>query len=296
LLDQIRALEWVRDRIAQFGGDPGDITVAGQSAGATSILAMLSAPAGRGLFRRAILQSTPGAMLPISPAQAEVTGRRFLEVLGADAQGVHSVPVTDLLSAQQRMIRAGSRGPLDVMPPFHPVAVPGLVDGDPLTTVGSRGAEGVALLIGTTGDEAAAFFAGDDRAEALTSAQLDAIARDWFGDDSVSRDPVAMSTEYMFRRPAARLAALLSEAGNPCRTYHFTWHPPRNPLSACHCMELPFLFGNSEAWQRAPMLAGADPALLDRITDSVQRTWLAFVRDEPLDPAPPWGYTSEGTR
>jgi para-nitrobenzyl esterase len=61
-------------------------------------------------------------------------------------------------------------------------------------------------------------------------------------------------------------------------------------------MELPFLFGNSEAWQRAPMLAGADPALLDRITDSVQRTWLAFVRDEPLDPAPPWGYTSEGTR
>ncbi|WP_148306841.1 carboxylesterase family protein [Nocardia nova] len=243
------------------------------------------------------MQSAPGAMLPPTPDQADATGRRLLNELGVDAAGLAKAPVAEILAAQHRVRGSGTGGPLDATPPFHPVATPGLVAADPIAAVGESAGAGTTLMVGTTADEAAAFFTGDPRAETLPADRLDAIAAQWFGDDDPGvRDPAAMTTEYMFTRPAARLAELLRAAGKPCDTYRFAWHPPSNPLRACHCMELPFVFGTRSAWRRAPMLTGADTEITGRITESVQHRWLSFIRDEPIEADPLWGRADERMR
>ncbi|KAA2252999.1 carboxylesterase/lipase family protein [Solihabitans fulvus] len=310
LLDQIHALRWVREHIAAFGGDPDTVTVCGQSAGATSILGMLSAPAGRGLFRRAIVQSAPGGMRPAQPAEATGLATHFLRLLGLGPDQVgllRDVPVADILVAQQELAALTRRHPFDATPPFQLVADGDTVAEDPVAAVGARAADGVALVIGTTRDEAAAFFAADDRVARMTTAEVRAIAAEWFGDRG---DPtldggtgpaelaVEVVTEHLFRAPSVRLAELLAANGNPGRLYQFDWSPETGPFRACHCIELPFVFGNLPAWRDAPMLAGGDPGVQQAIVESVQERWISFVRHgDPLPERPPrWPTYDKGRR
>src|SRR6185369_7545396 len=97
LLDQVAALRYVRDNIAKFGGDPDNVTVVGQSAGAASIAIMMTMPQAQGLFRRAVLQSTPFGRMSRTLEDSHRIGRRFLEVLGVkpeEAGKLKSLPFT----------------------------------------------------------------------------------------------------------------------------------------------------------------------------------------------------------
>ncbi|MFI5538859.1 carboxylesterase family protein [Nocardia sp. NPDC051900] len=238
LLDQVAALRWVRENIAAFGGDPRRVTLAGQSAGALSALALLRHPAGVGLFRQVILQSTPTGTRPYAPAAAAGIGRQFLEVLGLHpekADRLRAVSIGRLLSAQGELARRRAV-PLDVTPPFQLVAAGGvsadLVGGLP---------HDLPMLVGTTRDEARAFFP-DGPAE---------LTERFFG-----LDGLPTRSAFAFR---------------------FDWSPPGSLFRACHCIDLPFVFGRLEAWRTAPMLAGADPADLRRLTMKVQQACAAFV-------------------
>src|SRR5204863_2944840 len=123
LLDQVAALRFARDNIAAFGGDPDNVTVVGQSAGAAAIAILMTMPDARGLFRRAILQSTPFGRMSRTTEDAHRIGRRLLEVLGLKPEQsgqLKSLPFAALVKAQGELGRLEKKF-ADAQAPFWPV-------------------------------------------------------------------------------------------------------------------------------------------------------------------------------
>lgn len=307
LLDMIEALRWVRDNVEAFGGDPGNITVFGQSAGAHSTMFMLTMPEARRLFHRAILQSPPGGVAPLTIAQAERNATLLHGALGyrslpADSirQRLRDEPVERLLAAAKQV--AGETAVLGgVAPPFLPV-IDGLGTPDLLAAAAARGADeaGIPLIIGTTRDEAWSMIHGQPAAE-VTRDQVQALV-DTAGSTTTHRDlpwwtqraapsPVEVLADVMtdrtFTVPAHTFAEMLDSRGGAVWAYRLDWSPTGSPLGACHCLELPLVFGTADAWSTAPMTAGADPAQQEALSTLIRRYWLSFARTgEPANDLP----------
>lgn len=286
LRDQLAGLRWVHDNISAFGGDPSNVTVAGQSAGGYSILAMLSNPRAKGLFHRAILQSVPSGMPPGTEEESRKSNELLLKELGlgpSDGTRLLRTPVADLLRAQDA-VAFGTARPLNAIPPFQPVADGDLVQDDPVRAAGARTDAGIQVMLGNTRDEAAAYIVGDPAVEKLTQDDLNKVAVQWFGNASraeprgrtVTQIVVDMCTQQLFRDSEDELAKLLTERGAAPWRYQFDWSPSGSRYGACHCIELPFLLGSSGAWKDAPMLDGEQPAAL---TAEVRRAWTSFARN-----------------
>ncbi|MEV7093619.1 carboxylesterase family protein [Amycolatopsis sp. NPDC051045] len=241
IADQLAALQWVRDNIAAFGGNPADVALGGQSAGAQSTLALWSSPRTKGLVKRIALQSAPLAMRPSTWEHAHQNALRLQQQLGED---LREAPVERLLAAQVSV--PGEPGSLE--PPFQLVA-----DGDLVAEDLIEAAPEGPALISWTREELRAFVpdAPPDVAEA---------ANGFFAGD----------------RLAAKLGAF---------TYRFDWQAPGNRFGACHCIDLPFLFGTHDVWD-APMLAGAPKGLEEET--GLRAVWAAFLHGErPSAISPP---------
>ena len=230
LLDQIAALEWVRDNIAAFGGDPGQVTLFGQSAGAMSIGTLLAVPRARGLFRRAILQSG-AAQHTLSPGTAELVGRHLAQRLGVPAtrEAFATVPSDRLLSVQR-----GLRGEIAGDPeparwgdaarnlmPLEPVVDGELLPVPPLEAVAAGAAAGVDLLIGSNSDEFRLYLTPSGLLDLVseelvrknaTGYGLDdpehalAVYRERQPDASPGELLASLATDWFYRIPAIRLA------------------------------------------------------------------------------------------
>lgn len=246
LLDQLEALRCVRDNIEGYGGDPANVTVCGQSAGAVSIRLLMQIPAAQGLFHRAILQSGPGADLARSRESAEAVGRLFADLLGADPR---SAPVATLLDAQRRTTAVLMKGGDVAVPAFYPTSGTGV-----LPSTGHALGEhvrGMDVICGWNADDVSAFTGpGPD---------------------------VAAATDRILAVPIDALVKQLHAAGAHASTYRFDWRPTGSPFGATHCVELPLLFGTQLAWEPCPMLGETPWEEFERLGRALRRIWGYFA-------------------
>lgn len=309
--DMIAALRWVRDNIATFGGNPQNVTVMGQSAGGTSIGRLLMLPEARPLFHRAIIQSGGFGRGAYSSAMAAERADQFLRLLDIDPDSdnalscLRAVAVPRLLAAQSDLARANARF-AQTMPMFMPVLASPMTQAEWLDAI-AAGAEGKPILVGATADEVHAFYAGDPgMADPSPEAVL---AR--FGDAATlaryrARRPggsamdllADLGTDETFLLPALRLAAAIARRGGDVHAYLFDWAPPGSRFKSCHCIELPFVFGNFANWPDAEMLQGGDPAQMVALSASMCGAWISFVRggDPNCDAIPDWPRYDPTTR
>ncbi len=320
LHDQIAALEWVRDNIAAFGGDPGNVTIFGESSGAGCVTSLLTAPASAGLFHRAIAQSPPATTV-FGPERAAGVARRFLELIDLPlnrAQELLECPIERIVDAAGIL--------LDEVPMQSPgrLAAAPVVDGDLLPTYpADRFQQGrshrVPLMIGTNRDEASLFRLFRSPIMPVTpdavNAMLNAVAADHpempperiaeitsaYPDLSTTRGALAMSTDAAFRMPSHWVADAHSRH---TRTWMYRFDQATPMLKAArvgagHATELPYVFGNFGTLNHDPTfwLGGRKTAM--EVSGRVMRRWLAFAEHgvpAALDGSKHWPPYREATR
>ena len=313
LRDQLLALEWVRDHIADFGGDPGNVTLFGESAGGMSIACLLAAPSARGLFHRAIIQSGSADHV-VAPAEAARITRRFAEAAGGDAAACLRGDLAGIVRAQRacfattvnrgRHERPVPQFGMTLMPVFGDDVLPA----HPLEAMALGASADLPLLLGTTVDEWTLFYLtpqamgrGDarpepdearlrhefervlpGRGEALLPAYRALLPAATPGSEVFC----AYETDRMFRIPTARLAE--ARFGAPAPTWHYLFDWPcawNRRLKACHVMEVPFVFGITDQPTGQFFTGGGEAAAA--LSAQVRAAWTAFARGA-APAAPGW--------
>jgi para-nitrobenzyl esterase len=282
VMDHVAALRWVQRNIGAFGGDPGRVTVFGESAGAHAIATLMSTAETRGLFQRAILQSGHLGVGFTSRA----TAARVAELLRRALGGVdpRRASAEELLAAQQEVVIRMSRpAGMNSTPAFGPIAGEAPVpEGVTLTDAPSRFHPEVDLVIGTTRDEMRAFF--DSNPTIALLRRVPGVGQRAF--DSLT----AQVTRRIFGAPASQLADVQARAGAAIYRYRFDWSPRHGGFGACHTIDLPFTFGDREAWSKAPMLGSTPWEEIDVLGREVRRAWTSFARhgDPSREGGPGW--------
>ena len=288
LQDQIAALRWVRENIARFGGDPANVTIFGESAGASSVGALLSMPAAKGLFAKAILESGV-------PSQRAVDDRKrcarlaaeFLREVGASSpEELAAKPMRALLEAQ-RKIFSGS-GDIGT---FVPWVDGNVIKEQPFAVVASGQGNRVPIMIGTTAEEMRYFSTAEDlgieqKPKALLMQQLQAVVGDRAQEVLATYQRlypnwgdmvVQIASDAVMRFPSIQLAERAA-AFQPVYMYLFTYRSTSTykNFGSAHAMEIPFVFGVEDR-PEVIVFSGRDPRRHE-LADAVMDRWVAFAR------------------
>jgi para-nitrobenzyl esterase len=297
VLDLVAALKWVRDNIAEFGGDPGNVTIFGQSGGGAKVSALLAMPAARGLFHKAIAQSCSGSLRLAGQEEAARMTHELaaqLEIGRATGAALQAVPSERLIAA----LKATPR-------PFRPVLDGRNFKQNPFDPEAPTISSDIPLMIGNAATEATLYMAADRRNFALDSVevhkrvgrflQIEPAETNRLIDAYRAASPEAspsdllasIATDYTYRRNTTQEAFLQARrARAPVYAYVFNWTTPvmDGVLHTPHTLEVPFIFGTTDA-AAALVGRGADLAAL---TKRLMATWVAFARTgNPNNPTLP---------
>lgn len=305
LRDMLFALRWVKENVAAFGGDPGNVTVFGESAGGMAIADLIASPLAEGLFRRAIVQSGHGAMVrPIPVAQRLV--RKVAKLLGVtpDEAGFRSATAEACVAAVEKVSLPTTRidlrdnegrEPVFGISRFVPVFGDDVLPEKPIHALAKGAGAGVELLIGTNAEEMNLYLVPTgvrDRIGGLlawyvlsrSQPRARAVLKA-YGLGAAGKKPGQALTDAMndlvFRWPARRFAE--AHRGRT-HFYEFDWRSPAfaGELGASHGMELPFVFDTLDSVTGPQGLVGTEPP--QALADRVHRLWADFAKDGSL----PW--------
>ncbi|MFQ5382722.1 MAG: carboxylesterase/lipase family protein, partial [Dehalococcoidia bacterium] len=295
-LDQIAALRWVHDNIAAFGGDPGNVTIFGESAGAAAVGTLLAMPAAAGLFHRAILQSGTGRAS--SREAATKLADSMLAEFGIErsrAEAILTAEPDSIVEAQTRVVAAAGGFGLR----FGPVVDDESLLQQPVEAVRAGRAAGIPVIAGTNRDEVKLFVPGrrepiDDRSllagigQSLPNASADDLeglirvyrtSRAGRGLPNTNLDLLdAVNSDIRFRLPATRFAAAQRAHQPKTHMYLFTRESPARggSMGSCHALEIPFVFGSLDA-PTQDRFAGTGPEV-EALSSNMMEAWLSFAR------------------
>lgn len=301
MLDIVAALEWVRDNVTAFGGDPGVVTIFGQSGGGGKVSTLMGMPAAKGLFHRAIVES--GSMLR---ANTEERSQKLADLVVAELgltsstiDQIHTMPYAQVLHASQEVLRKNNPRPAGGVPNFRrmaeslgfsPVVDGAILPAHPFDPQASPISADVPMIVGTTLNE---FVTATNHPEyeLMTDADLEQRVRGMFGDKTP-----AILAAFRLRTPAAKPFDLWSHIAAstvrenaikqckakaalgkaPAYLYWFTWQTPilSGRPRAFHCAEIAFAFDNTD---RCENMTGGGPdarALAAKVSES----WIHFAR------------------
>ena len=326
MMDLVAALGWVRDNIAQFGGDPGNVTLFGQSGGGGKILTLMAAPAAKGLFHKAIVESGTFPDMGMNELTQDVSHRvaahtlEELSIPPAEVDRLQTVPYDQLIAAANKALATTARE-LEhrdffgaTMFRFAPVLDGDYIPQDPVGATFAEGGRDIPLLIGSTLAEFNTIIRNPadkllaDSKNRWTPEQTRVRLQEKYGDkaDEVAKAFAQAYPDHKLAdaffvdtvvRPGtiATARAKADQGGAPVYAYLFAWESPilDGIAMAYHCSEIPFVFDNVASTQTAHGGGKAAQAL----ADEVSQAWVSFARtgNPKARGLPPWpAYTREG--
>lgn len=299
MIDLVAALEWVRNNIAAFGGDPGNVTIFGQSGGGGKVTTLMNAPSAKGLFHKAIVQSGAGARFQ-EPEVTTRIGAAVVEILGlkpSQIDSIRKVPYPQLAAAAKKALQkvreqlAAEGKPVTGFGfGWSPVRDGTFLPYQPSEAAALAISSTVPLMIGSTKNEFVTSLWGNPKLKNGTVDDMKAHLQKRFGDktdayiaavkkafpnDTKPTDLVDVDDRFRLGTiTQANLKASTKTA--PVYMYLFTWQSPvmDGDLKAVHCMEIPFVFNNISRCEE--MTGGGKEAHV--LADKMSQSWINFAR------------------